>query len=360
MRISRRELLAAAATTVAAGCSIKPGSDSGSQVVPAEQVPKKAQVLDPALQLSLPARAVAPSTITQFASTNSVQVSVAGQTTQEELLLALSAGGPGGIDIALVDGVSLDYLIAEKLVEPIDHSLVPNLRLVSSPFSDPPYDSGSAHSVGKDYTTVGFATAFSDAAPNDSWAAFFGFARSFTKRVSVPDDPENVVGAAMLALGHSWSSATVNDLADVRVFLLGLRKSLVVDGTLDRDGLGEMFAVMALATGFRDPPSGIRFVVPKEGAVINMRSYCIPVLAPDPVTAHSWLNETLAPTTVRNDVIVSGRASPVLEANYLVPPQILVNPAIYPPASVKDQLQFSTVTPAQAQARAAVWGAVKP
>lgn len=360
MRLSRRELLAAAVTTVAAGCSIKPGNNSGSQVVPAEQVPKKAQVLDPALNLSLPARAVAPSTIAEFAETNSVKVSVAGQTNQEELLLTLAAGGPGGIDVALVDGVSLSYLIAEKLVEPIDHSLVPNLRLVSSPFSDPPYDSGSGHAVAKDYTTVGFATAFSDAPPNDSWAAFFGYVRSFPKRVSVPDDAENVIGAAMLALGHKWSSATAADLLDARAFLLGLRKSLVVDGSLDRDDLGAMFAVMALAPGFRDPPSGIRFVVPKEGAVINMRSYCIPVLAPDPVTAHAWLNETLAPTTVRDDVVVSGRASPVLEANYLIPPQILVNPAIYPPASVRDNLQFSTVTPAQAEARAAVWDAVKP
>ena len=66
--------------------------------------------------------------------------------------------------------------------------------------------------------------------------------------------------------------------------------------------------------------------------MIIMRSYCIPVLAPDPVTAHAWLNETLAPTTVRDDVIVSGRASPVSEANYLLPTEILINPAIYPPA----------------------------
>ena len=110
MRLSRRELLAAAVTTVAAGCSIKPGKIP-IQVVPAEQVPKKAQVLDPALNLSLPARAVAPSTIAEFAETNSVKVSVAGQTNQEELLLTLAAGGPGGIDVALVDGVSLSYLI---------------------------------------------------------------------------------------------------------------------------------------------------------------------------------------------------------------------------------------------------------
>ena len=196
--------------------------------------------------------------------------------------------------------------------------------------------------------------------PSDSWAAFFELARTYTKKVAVPDDSENVIGAAMLALGHDWSSATPADLAEVRAFLLGLRKSLLVEGELDRDHLGSLYAAMASGAGFRRPPLGNRFVVPKEGAVIIMRSYCIPVLAPDPVTAHAWLNETLAPTTVRDDVIVSGRASPVSEANYLLPTEILINPAIYPPASVKDQLQFSTVTPAQAEARADVWDAVKP
>ncbi len=360
MRLSRREFLAAAATTVAAGCSVKPGSDSRAQIIPAEQVPQRAQVLDPALRLSLPARTVAPDTIADFAKADKVTVRVTRQTTQQQLLLTLSAGGPGTVDIALVDQNSLTYLIGERLVEPIDQSLVPNLRLISSPFADPPYDSGSAHSIAKDYTTVGYATAVDEITPSDSWAAFFELARTYTKKVAVPDDSENVIGAAMLALGHDWSSATPAELAEVRAFLLGLRKSLRVEGTIDRDHLGSLYAAMASGVGFRRPPLGNRFVVPKEGAVIIMRSYCIPVLAPDPVTAHAWLNETLSPTTVRDDVIVSGGASPVSEANYLLPSKILINPAIYPPASVKDQLQFSTVTPAQAEARADVWDEVKP
>ena len=221
---------AAAATTVAAGCSIKPGSDSGAQIIPAEQVPQEAQVLDPDLRLSLPARTVAPVDHHPVCRDQLGQVGVTRQTTQEQLLLELSAGGPGGIDIAVVDQDSLTYLIDQKLVEPVDHSLVPNLRLISSPFADPPYDSGSAHSVAKDYSVVGYATAINEITPTDTWDAFFGLARTYTKRVSVPDDSENVIGAAMLALGHDWSSATPADLADVRAYLLGLRKSLVVEG----------------------------------------------------------------------------------------------------------------------------------
>ena len=360
MRLSRREFMAAAATMVAAGCSVRPGSNSGAQIIPAEESPQTEQVLDPDLVLSLPDGAVAPTTISAFAKANSVKVKVIAQTTEDELLLQLSAGGQGPIDVALVDQAALTYLIDQRLAEPVDHTLIPNLRLVSSPFSDPPYDSGSTHSVAKDYSVVGYATAFDALGADDSWVGFFNLAKENRRSVSVPDDAENVVGAAMLALGHDWSSASAADLAEARTFLLGLRKALVVAGTVDRDSLGALAAVMASGTGFRNPPSGTRFVVPKDGAVINMRSYCIPTYAPDPVTAHAWLNETLAPTSVRDDVIVSGRASPVVEANYLVPPATLDNPAVYPPASSVAKLQFSTVTPSQADARAALWDEVKP
>lgn len=360
MRLSRREFLAAATTMVAAGCSVRPGNDSGSQIIPAEEVPGKAQVLDPDLVLSLPARAVAPETVARFAKRNRVKVQVQRQTTEDNLLLTLSAGGEGQIDVALVDQQALTYLIDERLVEPVDHSLIPNLRLISSPFDDPPYDSGSGYSVAKDYSVVGYATVFDQDSATDSWVAFFDLAKANRHRVAVPDDSDNVVGAAMLALGHSWSSSTLADMAEARAFLLGLRKSLLVQGSIDRSRIGNLFAVMASSLGFRDPASGIRFVVPKEGAVINMRSYCIPTLAPGPVTAHTWLNATLAPTSVSADVDFSRRASPVAEANYVVDPAILANPAIYPPVQVADKLQFSTLTPAQSQARAALWAEVKP
>ena len=43
------------------------------------------------------------------------------------------AGEQGKVDVALVDRDTLTYLIGQGLVEPIDRTLVPNLRLVSAP-----------------------------------------------------------------------------------------------------------------------------------------------------------------------------------------------------------------------------------
>src|SRR5207248_9546448 len=95
----------------------------------------------------------------------------------------LAAGEQGKVDVALVDRDTLTYLIGQGLVEPIDRTLVPNLRLVSAPFSNPPYDPGSAHNVLKDYRVVGYAV-FSDGLldPVDTWQGLFVLATALLVR----------------------------------------------------------------------------------------------------------------------------------------------------------------------------------
>jgi spermidine/putrescine-binding protein len=179
--------------------------------------------------------------------------------------------------------------------------------------------------------------------------------------VAVPDDSEAVVGAALLATGHPWSSASASDLEDARKLLAGVRRSLVVEGQLDRTKLGRHRAA-ALCTGygfrFRNPGPATTFVVPQEGTVIRMRSYCILSLAPHPVTAHAWLNATLDPFVARQDVMAARLASTVGQADYLLSQSILSDPAIYPPATLDDRMHFASTT--GADARATLWQEVRP
>ena len=108
----------------------------------------------------------------------------------------------GSVDVVLVDQETLAGLIDEKRVEPLDRTLITNRKLVEPPFDDPPFDSGSAHSVPKDYTVVGFALAARPgAAAPATWADLFALASTFPGRVAVPDDPAIVIGAALVATG---------------------------------------------------------------------------------------------------------------------------------------------------------------
>jgi spermidine/putrescine transport system substrate-binding protein len=360
VQLSRREfLLGAAGLLTASGCAVHPGSDTGSQTI-TPIIPPGTPSLDRNLRLSLPRRAVAPSTLHGFAAATGVRVTTVHQPPSSRFLLDLAAGQQGRLDVALVEEGTLRYLLANGLVEPIDKSLVPERKLISAPFNNPPYDPGGAHSVGKDYAVIGFATSEASLVdPPGSWRRLFEYARKHRHRVQVADDSEVMVGAAMLALGHPWSSANPGDLADARALLGALTGKLVVGGRLDRQTIDDRAAVIASGVGFRNPPDGVSFVVPSEGTIIHMRSYCVLALAPDPVSSHGWLNATLDPKTVKADVQVARLASTVGASDYLIPESLTENPAIYPPAELADVIVFSTTTDAGAVARAAVWDSVK-
>lgn len=360
MQLSRREfLLGAAGLLTASGCAVHPPSETGSQTI-TPIIPPGTPSLDRNLRLSLPRRAVAESTLHRFAAETGVRVTTVHQPPPSRLLLDLAAGQQGKLDVALVEEGSLRYLLANGLVEPIDKTLVPELKLISAPFNNPPYDPGGAHSIAKDYSVIGFATTKSALVdPPGSWKRLFQYARAHPHRVEVPDDSEVVVGAAMLALGHPWSSANPGDLADAKALLGTLTGKLAVGGRLDRRTIDDRTAVVASGLGFRNPSRGVHFVVPTEGTIIHMRSFCMLALAPDPVSSHAFLNATLDPQTVKADVQVARLASTVGASDYLIPPALTENPAIYPPAELADVIVFSTTTDAGAVARAAVWNSVK-
>jgi len=345
VRLTRRQLLAAATPLVLAGCT-RPGSSAAPQTFASRG--RNAQVPDPELLLGVPPRSVATATVPDFTKRFRVKVTMIAPPGAEF--------APGSVDVLLLDQQALTALIDAKRVEPLDRTLLANRKLLEPPFDDPPFDSGGAHSVPKDYTVVGFALAARAGASGPaSWADFFDLATTFPGQVGVPDDAVTVIGAALVATGHDWNSSASGDLDDARALLASVRPRVGVGGTVDRARLNGGLAVMCTGLGFRDPSARVRFVVPPEGTVARPRLLCIPEFAPDPVSAHAWLNHALDPLVAARDTVRTGRATPVGEASFALPPALLTNPAVYPPALPPVTLAFSNPTDAGLEARAALW-----
>jgi spermidine/putrescine transport system substrate-binding protein len=307
----------------------------------------RVQALDPELRLAVPTDAMAATTVPSFVQRFGVRVRRVPPPPAQDF-------ASGGVDIALIDQITLTALIEEGAVEPIDRSLVGNRRLLTPPFDNPPFDPGGRHSVPLDYTVVGIAAELGVIAPR-TWADFFRLARVLRHRVAVPDDPSVVVGAALLSLGHDWNSDSPSDLDDARRLLLPLRTSLVIGGTVDRGRLGRHAAVMSTGAGFARPPLGIQFIVPSEGTIARPRLLCIPAYAPDPVTAHAWLQYALDPFVAAQDTRTTHRATPVSTAVYLLPTTLLDDPAVFVPAFPAIPLGFADPTPTGLEARAHIW-----
>jgi spermidine/putrescine transport system substrate-binding protein len=333
-----------------AGACTRPGSNSAPQQFGVAAARANVQVLDPQLVLSLPAGVVAPTTASSFVKEFGVKVTVTpgrvGGLTQV-----------GATDVTLTDDVTLTRLVSSKLVESIDRSLVSNRKLLLSPFDNPSYDPGNHHSVPKDYITAGFAYSVASVpTPPSTWRGFFRLAAAQPGRVAVPPDRDIVIGTALVAAGHDWNSSSSSDISDAADILLPLRPSLVIGGVAARRRLPDtLAAALCFGQGFAAPPAGIRFAVPQDGTLVRARCYCIPVYAPDPVSAHAWLNHTLDPAVAAAETRYTGRATPVGPAVYQLPTALLANRAVFPPALPATPLTFANVSASGAQLRTDLW-----
>ncbi len=342
-------MLVSGSMLLASACT-RPGSSSAPQRFGTRLSGPNVQVLDRHLVLALPKDAVDPATVSSFAADFGVRTRVV-QGRLNDLT------DVGEADVALVDDATLASLVSRKLVEPIDRSLVANRKLLLPPFDNPPYDRGNRHGVAKDYVTAGFAVSTAAvAAPPSTWRGFFRLASTLPGRVAVPPDRDMVIGAALTAAGHDWNSSSSSDLSDAADILLPLRNALVIDGTVARRDLPPpLAAAMCLGLGFVTPPRHVRFVVPPEGTLARARCYCIPIYAPDPVSAHAWLNHTLDPSIAAAETLFTQRATPVGPAVYQLPASMLANEAVFPPALPQTQLTFASLDPQGVVLRAQLW-----
>ena len=102
--------------------------------------------------------------------------------------------------------------------------------------------------------------------------------------------------------------------------------------------LGRRIAQIGYSSSYTTRRPGSRFFLPVEGSQAFVRSFCIPILAPDPVSAHAWLNHVIDPLTAAPQVQYSLRPTPVLAARSLLPQAIVQNPAICPPTELVPNL----------------------
>ncbi len=333
-----------------AGACSRPGSNSAPQQFGVAAAGPNVQVLDPRLVLSMPDAVVAPTTISSFVKEFGVKV-----TEMPGRVGTLTDVGQA--DVTLTDDVTLTRLIAARLVESIDRSLVSNRKLLLPPFDNPSYDHGNHHSVPLDYITAGFV--YSTTAvptPPSTWHGFFRLAATLPGRVAVPPDRDIVIGAALTAAGHDWNSSSSSDISDAADVLLPLRPSLLIIGTANRRRLPPtLAAALSFGQNFTDPPPGIRFALPQDGSLVRARCYCIPVYAPDPVSAHAWLNHTLEPAVAAAQTRYSRRATAVGPAIYQLPTSLIANQAVFPPALPPTPLTFANVSASGDALRANLW-----
>jgi spermidine/putrescine transport system substrate-binding protein len=244
--------------------------------------------------------------VRQFEEQNGCRVEVKTFESNEEMYDSLKAGG-AGYDIVTPSSYMIPILEKEKLIQPLDHTKIPNVRKnfdrdFAEEILDPFFTYSAPYMV--TYTGVVYRK---DKLPKglsaDTWDVFDSPALG--GRASLLDDMRETIGAALKSLDYSLNTERKEELEKaVEVVQKWRENAPVLDNAQYKESvasgqwlIGHGYSSDAAQMMRKDPKVG--FALPKEGFTIAFDEMVIPVDAPQPDLAHKFINFLYLPRVAK-------------------------------------------------------------
>jgi len=279
-----------------------------------------------------------------------------------EVLETKLLAGNSGYDVVVPSAYFLERQIQAGVFRKLDRSLLPNMGNLdeglraSVAAHDPRNEHGVIYMWGT--TGIGFDAdkirSIMPNAPTDSWSLVLDPAIVSKFKdcgVSFLDDPTDMVGTVLLWLGKQPNSESEQDLQLAEEALLRIRpyiRSIHSSQYIEDLANGEV----CIAVGYsgdvlqardRAAESGkttdIRYVIPREGALMWFDTLAIPADAAHPYNAHAFINYLLRPEVAAANSNFVNYATANVAALRLVNEELRNDAGIYPTPEVKERLQ---------------------
>jgi spermidine/putrescine transport system substrate-binding protein len=277
--------------------------------------------------------------IAKFEEEYGVRVTQDFFTSNEELRSKLQAGATG-YDVVVPSDYMVSMLITDGLLMELQRDAIPNFANLDPEFIGPPFDPENRYHMPYQWGTTGIGVAYAEL-PADfptSWGLIF--------------DPE--LSAAYLGYSvNSTSEAEIREAGDllkatldrgvVATFDSDTFENLLTSGeTVIAHGYsGDFFLEFNnLSTDDYDAWEDYGYFVPDEGGVLWVDTMAIPANAPHPCTAHAFINFILDAENGAELTNYNYYGSPNAAAEEFIWPEVLEDPAIYPPPEVRERLEF--------------------
>lgn len=293
----------------------------------------------------------------------------------EEMIAKLAAArGTSGYDVVVPTGVYIPQMVEHDLLDPLDHARVPNLANLEERFFDPPWNPRSRHGACKDWGTTGFMylKSLTTRTPT-TWRDFVELAQGPARgKVSVLEDPWEVVSIAMGALNIDPNTTDEKDLAAARTLLVNdLAPTLQgYNSSITSVVSGGAYSLLQAWNGDarltltnESDPDKWGFVYPLPTANLFVDNFAIVRGTQHPVAAHEFINYMLDPEVSYREMeyigyqtgvkgmAEKGRAADLDYPDLLFPPDEVVDRLVS--ANVDSATQERTEILGQMQARSA-------
>lgn len=284
-----------------------------------------------------------PALIAQFEAETGAQVIYSTFGRGEELLEAVRAR-PHAYDLVVPSDYMIEVMRREGLLAPLNKANLPNLANLDPLFVSPAYDPANRYCAPYLWGTMGLGyNAGTVARPVTRWADVF---EEPAGAVALLDSPREMLGIALLLLGHSPNTTSPREIAAARDFLIARAgavaafapdtgQDLLAAGAVDLafEWSGDVFQVM-------EARPELRYVIPQEGSLVWTDSMCVLQSSPRRELAERFINFILSPEAGAALANYTRFSSPNRAALPLIRPEDLANPALYPDERTRRRLFF--------------------
>lgn len=284
-----------------------------------------------------------------------------------ETLLAKIQAGAKGYDVCVPTGYMVQIMASQGLLYPLAHDHLPNYKYVDDRFKSVPYDPGNKYSMPKDWGTTGFGYRTDLLPAMYSWKDFIQQATTTASgKTIVLDGVNEVIGSMLKMLGFSYNSVDPSQLAQVRQVLLQLKPHLLaITATDDITLMGNGKAILALdwngnVLAAQANEAKLSYVIPTEGSEFWVDNWSILKSAPDPVTAHAFVNFMLDPKISAKEISTTYYAQCETAAFQYMDPSLANDSVIYPNEAQISRLEAQTALSSDgAKLRKQIWDEFK-
>jgi spermidine/putrescine transport system substrate-binding protein len=275
-----------------------------------------------------------------FTKETDIQVNYETYASNEEMLAKLLSGA-ASYDLIQPSEYTIEALVKEKQLLPLDHKKLPNLKNIGKEYWNQPHDPKLAYSVPYMQGTVGIVVN-----TQKIKHPVLGYVDVFTPankgRIVVLDDALEIVTWALAANGLGPNDVTKANLEKIRptltkwlplvkVYDSDSPKTALLNGDVD---LGVVWSGEA-AILINEQPGKFSYTLPKEGAHMFIDNLAIPKGAENVDAAHKFIDYILRPDVSVQISKEFPYTNPNVEARKLLTPAERANPASYPPGDPK-------------------------
>jgi len=295
-------------------------------------------------------------TIPQFEQEFGITVNYTTYEDNDEMIASVRTD-PGVFDISVPTQDSMFRMRNQNLLNTLNTSWLTNLGNLSAEFLNPGWDPGNQLFIPWQWGTTGIAfnSALIDDPRANDWTLLFDAAPEYSGRLTMLSGIEDLVIPPLKYLGFSLNTDNLNEIEQTRSVLLAQKpdvrayigaevKPLLIteDVWIAHLWSGDTFQLQCPDEGGNE---AIEYVIPASGAELWVDGMVLLAGAPNPATAHLWMNFTMRPEVgaqISNYVFY---ATPNDTALPLLEPALRENPSVFPSNDVRARLEFKLERP---------------